>query len=309
MTDILIVDDSATDRALAGGLLRQESGFEVRYATGAHEALREIDQRCPDVVLTDLNMPDLDGLELLKAIHKRHPDLPVILMTGRGSEWTAVQALRTGAASYVPKDSLAQLLVETVVRVQVLARQNQAQLRLMSCVRRKEVRFELPNDPEVLASLVQYLQLAVSGLSACGQSDRVRLGVALQEALTNACFHGNLEVSSSLKDGDMHRYYDLARERSRQSPYRDRKIEVLARLNEEEIYIRIRDEGPGFDPKVIPDPTDLDNLERPSGRGLLLMQTFMDEVHYNDVGNEVVMIKRCGAAPSSEAPAPDRSRG
>jgi len=58
----------------------------------------------------------------------------------------------------------------------------------------------------------------------------------------------------------------------------------------------IRDQGPGFDPTSLPDPTAPENLEKVSGRGLLLMRTFMDEVHFNEVGNEVVLIKRgCGA--------------
>lgn len=293
VTHILVVDDSATDRALAGGLLQRIEGFEVRYATGGLDALREIDTHPPDLVLTDLNMPDLDGLELLGAIQRKRPDLPVILMTGRGSEWTAVRALKTGAASYVPKDSLAMLLVETVQQVRIAARQSQAQVRLASCVQHQEIQFQLPNEPEVLASLVQYLQDALAGMGGCNQTERVRFGVAMQEALTNACFHGNLEISSSLKEGDMHRYYDLARERSQQSPYRDRRIEVLARMTGREVFVQIRDEGPGFDPHMIPNPTNLENLERPSGRGLLLMQTFMDEIHYNELGNQVTMIKRC----------------
>ncbi len=54
----------------------------------------------------------------------------------------------------------------------------------------------------------------------------------------------------------------------------------------------IRDGGPGFDITQVPDPTDPENMLRPSGRGLLLMRAFMDEFHFNNVGNEVTMIKR-----------------
>jgi anti-sigma regulatory factor (Ser/Thr protein kinase) len=53
----------------------------------------------------------------------------------------------------------------------------------------------------------------------------------------------------------------------------------------------IRDEGPGFDPHKVPDPTDPENLERESGRGLLLMRSFMDSVAYNPTGNEVTLVK------------------
>jgi anti-sigma regulatory factor (Ser/Thr protein kinase) len=62
----------------------------------------------------------------------------------------------------------------------------------------------------------------------------------------------------------------------------------------------IQDEGPGFDPASLPDPTDPENLDKVSGRGLLLMRTFMDEVSYNDRGNQVTMIKRTVADIAAE---------
>jgi anti-sigma regulatory factor (Ser/Thr protein kinase) len=60
----------------------------------------------------------------------------------------------------------------------------------------------------------------------------------------------------------------------------------------------IRDEGKGFDMAKIPDPTDPENLVLPYGRGVMLINCFMDEVRYNDVGNEVTMIKRYGSSRS-----------
>ena len=62
----------------------------------------------------------------------------------------------------------------------------------------------------------------------------------------------------------------------------------------------IRDEGQGFDMASIPNPTDPEFLERPSGRGLLLMRSFMDELTYNDTGNELTMVK---AVPTTESEA------
>ena len=65
----------------------------------------------------------------------------------------------------------------------------------------------------------------------------------------------------------------------------------------------IRDEGPGFDPASIPNPTDPEYLERPSGRGMLLMRSFMDELTYNDTGNEVTMVKAVPATEDAESDA------
>ena len=58
------------------------------------------------------------------------------------------------------------------------------------------------------------------------------------------------------------------------------------------VQIAIRDEGKGFDPGSLPDPTDPENLIKASGRGLLLMRAFMDDVFHNETGNEVTLIKR-----------------
>jgi anti-sigma regulatory factor (Ser/Thr protein kinase) len=63
----------------------------------------------------------------------------------------------------------------------------------------------------------------------------------------------------------------------------------------------IADEGPGFDPNSLPDPTDPANLESVGGRGLLLIQTFMDEMRFNAAGNQITIVKQAAANP---APSP-----
>ena len=75
-----------------------------------------------------------------------------------------------------------------------------------------------------------------------------------------------------------------------------RAVDPVARIR----YV-IRDEGPGFDPATLPDPTDPANLDRPCGRGLLLMRTFMDDVGYNRSGNEVTLIKYASLRPAMTA--------
>ena len=67
---------------------------------------------------------------------------------------------------------------------------------------------------------------------------------------------------------------------------------MAAHFQEDEARFVIRDEGPGFDPRTLPDPTDPENLLKPSGRGVMLIRTFMDAVAFNETGNEITMIKR-----------------
>jgi anti-sigma regulatory factor (Ser/Thr protein kinase) len=118
------------------------------------------------------------------------------------------------------------------------------------------------------------------------------VAVALEEALNNALYHGNLELTSELREAERQAYRDLVGARLQTAPYRDRRIFVDAKLSRTAVVFTIRDEGRGFDPSQLPDPTGPENLEKASGRGLLLMHTFTDELLFNQVGNEVTLIKR-----------------
>jgi CheY-like chemotaxis protein len=303
MPTVLIVDDSSTDRLRAGGLLNQISDLQIEYAVDGSDALIKMELHVPDMVITDMDMPELNGLELVAVIRKAYPVVPVVLMTSRGSEDIAVQALRAGASSYVPKRMLGPQLADTVRQVFAIARDDRGRRRLMRRLCSQQMEFAIGNDSELISSLVFYLQECAANTGVCDEADRVRTGVALQEALTNACFHGNLEVSSSLREIDHRAFYDLARERMSLAPYAERLIRVNARFTPDEACICIEDEGPGFDRTLLPDPTDPINLERPCGRGLLLMRTFMDEVTYNAIGNQVTLIKR------RKSPATEREQG
>lgn len=90
--------------------------------------------------------------------------------------------------------------------------------------------------------------------------------LALEEALVNAIKHGN-------------------------NLDRSKKVHIAYGVRPERFDIRIMDEGPGFDPDEVPDPTDIENLERPCGRGLMLMRHYMNLVSFGPRGNAVLMSK------------------
>lgn len=101
---------------------------------------------------------------------------------------------------------------------------------------------------------------------AWGDRDIFGVHLALEEALVNAIRHGNRSDSN-------------------------KRVFVACKMSPCRIWVEIRDEGAGFRPEEVPDPTDTDHLEIPSGRGIMLMRTFMSRVEYNDLGNCVVMEK------------------
>lgn len=291
MATILVVDDSQTDRLRAAGLLRR-AGFTVSTAGDGREALERFASDPPDAILTDLRMPRLDGMELVTEVLRDFPRIPIVIMTSQGCETTAVRALQAGAANYVPKRELAVRLVETMERVCQAAEDDRSMERLKDCIRHQQYRFELETDLELVQVAVRCVRNKIGNLSWLDGSIGLRLSLAFEEALVNAVYHGNLELESALREEDPNIYYDLAVERSALEPYCHRQVLVDLVFSRSEVRFQIADEGPGFDPTRLPDPTDPENLTRASGRGLLLIHTFMDEVFYGAGGREITMIKR-----------------
>src|SRR5438876_8477417 len=119
MPIVLVVDDSPVDRLLVGKLLGKEKNADwvIAYAEKGEEALSLMDDLLPHVVVTDLVMPGMNGLEFVSTVRAKYAHVPVILITGQGSEVLAMEALERGAASYVPKGQLADKLVDTVKQV------------------------------------------------------------------------------------------------------------------------------------------------------------------------------------------------
>jgi CheY-like chemotaxis protein/anti-sigma regulatory factor (Ser/Thr protein kinase) len=292
MPSVLIAEDSATQAQQLQFLL-EDAGYQVEVAANGQEALRAIERRAPDLVVTDLEMPEMNGLQLVETIRKDFPAVPVILMTAFGSEEVAALALQKGAASYVPKRYLAQDIVSTVADVLSVSQAAREQQRVLEVLTQIDYQFVLNNDASLIPPLINYLEETLTGMRLCDQTGLIRVCVALREALVNAMDHGNLEVHSSLREQDDRHYAEKVAERRRQEPYRNRRVYVTVRVSPMKAEFVIRDEGPGFDPSRLPDPTDPANLEKVSGRGLLLIRTFMDHVHHNEAGNEITMVKRC----------------
>ncbi|MCA9524726.1 MAG: sigma-54-dependent Fis family transcriptional regulator, partial [Myxococcales bacterium] len=114
---ILIADDESNLRKLLGALLRRE-GYAVQLAADGEEALEAFEQERFSVVITDLRMPHMDGMTLLKRLLEKDADLPVIVITAHGTVDTAVEALKIGAFDFITKpydkDELTRVVAKAV---------------------------------------------------------------------------------------------------------------------------------------------------------------------------------------------------
>lgn len=298
MYKILLVDDTAFDRLLISSLLKEAGRFEVTEAVDGRQALEFLQSQTFDLLLSDLMMPDICGIELISKIDR---DLPSIVMTAFGSEAAAMQAMQAGAYSYVSKTRAQSDLVKEIDSVLNSARQKKRQADLMDCVTQQRVTLEIRNDIEQIGTTIDYIEQLINSMNLFYGAQPMHLRLCLEEALSNAVIHGNLEVSSKLRDRDDDSYQQLIKQRSQSVPYRNRRVTVEIDLNRYRAEFVIRDEGPGFDISSLPNPLIPANLEKPSGRGITLMHAFLSEVQYNDWGNEVRLVMKTPARCAGSA--------
>jgi CheY-like chemotaxis protein len=301
LASVLVVDDSATDRKLVGGLLQRAGGLSVEYAIDGKDAINRFQESIPDLVVTDLIMPEMDGLGLVAAIKSEFPLVPVVLMTARGNEEVAVAALREGAAGDVPKRILAHDLVSTAKRILAASREDRSLSRLMHRMVQNQSSFVLHNDPSLIPLLLGYLQQAIRCVRLGDEPDRLRIRLAVEEALLNALYRGNLEVSSRLQQSDPAAYQELVQTRMAEPPYCNRGTFVSWSISRDGMEITIRDEGPGFEPQSADNRAESVDFDTIFGRGTLIMRTFMDEARYSTSGNEVTLIKHAPAVVEAAA--------
>lgn len=128
---------------------------------------------------------------------------------------------------------------------------------------------ELPSDIQAIERTVEYVMRRCVRCMADDRRLRLHFRVGLTEALSNAMLYGNSEDP-------------------------DKRVRIEVCFEETAVLVRVRDEGNGFDPNQVPDPTAPSNLEKPGGRGIFLMRQLLDEVRFNDQGNCVTLVLHRG---------------
>ena len=286
-TQILLADDSPVDRTLFGGLLSAEPDYHVTFANNGRAAWEAVKDSQFDVVVTDMHMPEMDGLELVRSVRSTYPELPIILLTGKGTEELANVALKSGASGFVAKPLAAEMLTKTVGHILTLAADSNSVEPIRAIHGNDEVRLQLPNDPDLVSDVTRLAQKMARRIGIDDPTEVLRIATAVEEAMHNAIFHGNLELPHMPQtEAEM----ETARKIAREIPFRNRFIEVRITASGDQLRIVIADCGGGFD--VAENARMAKSLSGDqSGRGLFLMRAFMDRVVFSHAGNRVTLVK------------------
>ncbi|MBI3794375.1 MAG: response regulator [Nitrospinae bacterium] len=270
---ILIADDEEGIRKTLQTALSAK-GYEVTTVGNGLSALKVISSSPVDVVITDLKMPGMDGFELLLRIKGISSDLPVVVITGFADVESTTKALKAGASDFLTKPFGAKDIYHTVSRlleIQQTYKDNQKVLPFMKF----SLEYELPSNFDYINGAIHYIMEPVRLVGMCEPIQFTNMNIAIYEAIINAMNHGN---------------------------HRDEKktVKVGVNISFDKAVFTVSDQGEGFAPADVSNPTAPENLYKSSGRGIYLIKHFMDEVSFNQSGNQITMIKNRKKSPADD---------
>ena len=279
---ILVVDDDPDIHVLLSAILK-DAGFQMASATSGLEGLHRLESGRYDLVLTDVCMPGLDGLELLQRIQQRCPETPVVVMTAQNTSDNLIRSIREKAFAYFSKPFSPVAVVEMVNHA-LESPPERDDIEVLSA-QPGWIALKLRCKLDTANRLLQFLRELAVDLPV---EEQENIAAAFRELLVNAIEHGG--------------HLDP-----------NQKVEVAyIRLSRAIVYY-IRDPGKGF---------SFDNLAhaavsgtpenpfghvavraeagmRPGGFGIFMTRSIADELVYNEKGNQVMLVKYLAPGPQS----------
>ena len=287
---ILILEDDHASRTYLQSLL-EINGYECMAARNGEEGLEFFDDFNPDLILSDIQMPKMSGLDFLRSIRNNNSDAIVIMVTAYGSEDYAIKAFREGANNYLKKPIYEDELLAMLAKYKPLIREKHVEESIPSLVQQRSLTMKFQSDVNLVPRVVDYLIQETGTMFTKDELINVELG--LVELMMNAIEHGNLNISYQEKSKalETNALNELYQNRLKDSAYAERKVTVLFNQNSTGCEWLITDEGDGFDFQDLPDPTSSDNLLDMSGRGIFISKFMFDSLDYLGKGN-MVRIKK-----------------
>lgn len=261
--NILVIDDDESILRLLSKFLKSE-GHKVVTFTNGNSALEFFKNEKFDLVITDMYMPDLDGLDIIRNIKDIDQNTPIIVLTAAGSITNVVQSLKLGAFNYMAKPVNINEVREIIQKAFLTSATNRQQKNFYAFLQSAVSVFKIKSAVEHLEEISYYLN---NMLVFYGFSSNWQIQLAFTEAFTNAVCHGN-----------------------NSSP--DKFVLCEIAFSKDEVKISIEDEGAGF---KVPDLETYklnDDIYAGSGRGIFLINSYMDSVEFNEKGNKITMTKK-----------------
>jgi CheY-like chemotaxis protein/anti-sigma regulatory factor (Ser/Thr protein kinase) len=261
--NILLIDDDESILRLLSKILIAE-GHEVTTVMSGSEAIELFRDKQFNLVITDMYMPELDGLDVIRNLKDINLNTPIIVLTAAGSVGNVVQSLKLGAFNYMTKPFNVADVCEIVQKALGAYASINSKKNFFSFLKMSRNVFRITSEISHLEEISYFLNHWL-GFSAFKSTWQIQL--AFTEAFTNAVVHGN--------KNDPHKFVD---------------VEIT--FSGEEVVIIIKDKGKGFKVPDLKSYALSDDIYASSGRGIFLMNSYMDSLSFNETGNQITMTKK-----------------
>ena len=288
---ILLVDDEPEILEILSEFLSIRE-HEVTTANNGKQALDLVlAENEFDLVFSDIKMPEMDGLTFLEKVRNADIGLPVILISGQGDLDSSIRALQLGALDFIVKPVYLKSVEEALEKIEnAIAAERESRFAIQH-IKQQNLEMAFNSDLSQIRSVISFFNRHTHDICTSFELDGNKLAICLQECLTNAIIHGNFRIDSSLKEKDWSAFDDLIKQRQADENFGSKQVRVAFTHGPGELTFEVGDEGSGFDPASLPDPTRPESWLKLSGRGILFIRSYMDDVSWNPVGNVITMTK------------------
>lgn len=299
---VLLAEDDAIARDHLGRLIEAE-GHGVQAAEDGKAAWDMFQRFEPDMVLADLHMPGMSGIELLSQIRRLGENCPVVIMTGHGSEESAQAAIRHGANDYLRKPIDTSELTRVLRRMATVVHSSRHEREVASYTIRHALTMQVPNMVQLVPTLSQFLINHAAPYVSTDEQSGLRLG--LHELIANAIEHGNLGITWEEKASALEAGPEALRQlyfaRMADPAMGKRRVTIDYRMERDALEWTITDEGKGFDFNKLRNPVEESRIEAVHGRGIYLARIQFDQIEYLGRGNCVRVRKNLVRSRTSSA--------
>ena len=260
---ILIIDDEEKIRSVLSKIVDQLDLIPLTARDGL-EALNLLQSEKIDLIITDLMMPQMDGLTFIVKSREINPRIPIAVISGYGDVKNATLALTRGAFNFITKPFTIKE-VENIIRKGLRLRElSLGTDKLLQNVKNR-TEITIPSYPHLLPSAIFYIIKECQWRGIDNENLLNNISVCTDEILTNALVHGN--------GGDP-----------------KKNISITLNYDAEKFTLTVKDEGKGFNVKNFAQQLKANHLNIPSKRGLFIVEYLMDEVSFNAKGNQITTM-------------------
>jgi FixJ family two-component response regulator/anti-sigma regulatory factor (Ser/Thr protein kinase) len=290
--NVLVIDEDLIYRSVMSDLLSEH--MNLVFVANFAEASQTINNNEFSMVISESEISDIDVVEMIIKLKTMKPNLYFVIITSKRDMKLAIEVMKNGAVDYLLKPFTIEDIANLVEKYLKFSVNKKFDYDLINIITEEKRTFIIPTNVHILGPFVYELMEMIKRFNEISKNDIFSIRLAVYEMLINAIEHGNLEINYETKKNLLSagvNYIEYLDSLSKNEPYTRRKIEISYQYYKTGIGFFIKDEGNGFDVKKFENRDIKDELLAMHGRGIIISKFNMDEIIYNEKGNEVQLKK------------------